>query len=591
MEKPSSIVKGKTIKQVKKLNLSGQNLKEIPAYVFEHTNLTKLVLSRNAITRIPKEISKLKKLEVLDLTYNQIETLPAPVFKLPKLRVLAVGHNSIKKFPTQIVGSSLEELIADHNRLEGIEPEALDGLRKLVVSYNPLSGKIVKHRLPALEYYDFRKTNLDTPDAELTPAVKKGWLPIKPAVITPQMAINKALVDMVIGDAKGKPKEGCIFISHSSNDKELVEEFQDKILRLGMGVPKERIKCTSIDGRGIENGRKMREWIHEHITDCDLAFLMISPAYLKSQICLNEMGAIWALDKEVKILLLPGIDYKSMGWLEEVRQAGSIGDDSTLDKLAEELKPLLGLDVDLTEWGRNKKKFLKFFKDYVPGYDLETASKKRNEKTDRIYLKYCDCIFKLLRYPNYSSWTEMIVGSGHLAILTEILDGFEELRDYLDSRNSHNGYEAFDRLFEAMSLWSEDFMDVFNLYADQQGDVCRIRQFYKEDPHNKNYHEDLDDYNSYADFIRNMIFELTCLCNSLLREARRVKVDYMPDFGIFSISGLGHKGNGIVKFLYRKGEIYKGLKDFLDTAMTRENYRPFKKDRVVRVLGDVLEGK
>ena len=81
------------------------------------------------------------------------------------------------------MGSSLEELIADHNRLEIIEPEALDGLRKLVVSYNPLSGKIAKHRLPALEYYDFRKTNLDTPDAELTPAVKKGWLPIKPAVI------------------------------------------------------------------------------------------------------------------------------------------------------------------------------------------------------------------------------------------------------------------------------------------------------------------------------------------------------------------------------------------------------------------------
>ena len=185
----------------------------------------------------------------------------------------------------------------------------------------------------------------------------------------------------------------------------------------------------------------------------------------------------------------------------------------------------------------------------------------------------------------------MVVGGGHPAILTEILDGFEDLREYLDSRNCHKGYAKFDKLFEALSLWCEDFMDVFNLYADQRGDVCRIRQFYKEDSQNKNYYEDLDDYNSYADLIRNMVFELTCLCNCLLREARRVKVDYMPEFGIFSISGLGHKGNGIVKFLYREGEIYKGLRDFLDTAMTRENYRLFKKDRVVRVLGDVLEGR
>ena len=576
--------------QARKINLSGLGLTEIPAEVFQHTNLNKLVLSRNAITRIPKEIAKLKKLEVLDLTYNELDSLPAPVFKLPKLRVLAVGHNRIKKFPAQMVGSSIEELIADHNHIREIAPEALDGLKKLVISYNPLGGQIVTHPLPELEYYDFRKTDLETPDVEFTPAVKKGWLPVHPAIITPEMMINKAIVDSLL-DKKEKAAEGCIFISHSSKDKELVEEFQDKILLLGMGIPKERIKCTSIDGRGIENGKKMREWIHEQITGCELAFMMISPAYLDSQICLNEMGAIWALDKEVKILLLPGVDYKSMGWLEEVRQAGHIGDDSTLDKLAEELKPILGLDVNLAEWGRNKKNFLTFFMNYVPSYDLETASKKRNEKTDEIYLKYCDCIFRLLRFPNYSSWTEMVVGSGHPAILTDILDGFEDLREYLDSRNSHKGYVKFDKLFEAISLWCEDFMDVFNLYADQREDVCRIRQFYKEDPHNKNYFEDLDDYNSYADFIRNMVFELTCLCNSLLQEARRVKVDYMPDFGIFSISGLGHKGNGIVKFFYREGEIYKGLRDFLDTAMTRENYRPFEKDRVVRVLGEVMEGR
>lgn len=63
--KTESIVKGKTPKQVNKLNLTGKNLTEIPSFVFEYTNLTKLVLSRNAIRRIPKEIASLRKLEVL----------------------------------------------------------------------------------------------------------------------------------------------------------------------------------------------------------------------------------------------------------------------------------------------------------------------------------------------------------------------------------------------------------------------------------------------------------------------------------------------------------------------------------------------
>ena len=152
--KMQSIVKGKTIKQVKKLNLSGQNLTEIPAYVFEYTNLTKLVLSRNGISKIPKEIAKLKKLEVLDLTYNNLTEIPAPVFKLPKLRVLSVGHNKLRKFPKQLVSSSIEQLIADHNQIGELDAAALDNLTRLILSYNPLGGQVVSHKLEKLLYHN-----------------------------------------------------------------------------------------------------------------------------------------------------------------------------------------------------------------------------------------------------------------------------------------------------------------------------------------------------------------------------------------------------------------------------------------------------
>ena len=86
-----------------------------------------------------------------------------------------------------------------------------------------------------------------------------------------------------------------IFISHSSKDKTLIEAFVEKILRLGIGVSTTDIFCTSIETMGIKNGDDMRNHIRQNILGCDLALLMISRSYVKSSICLNEMGAVWSL--------------------------------------------------------------------------------------------------------------------------------------------------------------------------------------------------------------------------------------------------------------------------------------------------------
>lgn len=118
-------IKGKTTKQVTKLNLSGLGLKEFPENLFEFTNLTKLVLSNNRIKVIPKEILRLKKLKVLDLANNEIKVLHSAVFKLPMLRVLNVYGNQIRKFPKQIESSRIKRIIALNNPIEEGEYERL----------------------------------------------------------------------------------------------------------------------------------------------------------------------------------------------------------------------------------------------------------------------------------------------------------------------------------------------------------------------------------------------------------------------------------------------------------------------------------
>lgn len=111
-------VKGKTKKQVTKLNLSGLGLTTFPENIFEYTNLTKLVLSNNKIKTIPKEIQCLKKLEVLDLANNEIKILHSVVFHMPRLRVLNVYGNQIKKFPKQVSESTLQKIILGKNPIE-----------------------------------------------------------------------------------------------------------------------------------------------------------------------------------------------------------------------------------------------------------------------------------------------------------------------------------------------------------------------------------------------------------------------------------------------------------------------------------------
>ncbi len=51
-----------------------------------------------------------------------------------------------------------------------------------------------------------------------------------------------------------------LFISHALADKQLVDEFCD-LLRTGCDLTTATIRCTSVDGAGIETGADFVEWI------------------------------------------------------------------------------------------------------------------------------------------------------------------------------------------------------------------------------------------------------------------------------------------------------------------------------------------
>lgn len=105
-----------------------------------------------------------------------------------------------------------------------------------------------------------------------------------------------------------------IFISHSSKDKDVVDAFVTLLTR-GAGLTQDDIFCTSFEGMKIKNGEDIRKHIQENVNYTDFAILLISNNYKGSEICLNEMGAVWAIDKKVISYVFPDLREEQVGWL------------------------------------------------------------------------------------------------------------------------------------------------------------------------------------------------------------------------------------------------------------------------------------
>lgn len=153
----------------------------------------------------------------------------------------------------------------------------------------------------------------------------------------------------------GKPYYHKVFISHSSEDKNLIDDFVDKVLRLSCGLNTTDIIYTSRQTTGVELGDNIPEYIKTNLKTCSLVLFMISPNYRKSEVCLNEMGAAWALNKKTISILLPGVSFNSLGWLTSLDKAIKIDDPEGLDKLA---STLCRKNLDITDWNRQKELFI-----------------------------------------------------------------------------------------------------------------------------------------------------------------------------------------------------------------------------------------
>jgi hypothetical protein len=123
------------------LNLSGNQLSEIPIYIGKLANLTTLDLSDNQLTELPEYIGNLVYLLSLNLNNNNFEIIPESIGNLTKLSELNLSGNKLTKVP-QFIGNltCLKRLALAHNQIMDLSDAMgnLTNLQWLSLSSNQL---------------------------------------------------------------------------------------------------------------------------------------------------------------------------------------------------------------------------------------------------------------------------------------------------------------------------------------------------------------------------------------------------------------------------------------------------------------------
>lgn len=149
-----------------------------------------------------------------------------------------------------------------------------------------------------------------------------------------------------------------IFISHSSDDKTIVEELIDIIETIG--IPSSKIFCSSFQGYGVPLGDDFLKTIKDEISKNVLVVFVLSKNFYASPVCLCEMGATWALSNEQIPILIPPFRFSDIKGVFPLAQGMLINDELSINLLHDKIISLFGLDAQQqSTWERKRDRIVK----------------------------------------------------------------------------------------------------------------------------------------------------------------------------------------------------------------------------------------
>ena len=151
-----------------------------------------------------------------------------------------------------------------------------------------------------------------------------------------------------------------VFISHAELDK----EFANEIVTLLEFIGVRDILCTSVDGYRIPLGHDIIEYLRETFNNYNLFVIILhTHNYYTRPVCLNEMGAAWALKTKYFSVLASDFDFSEMTGVVNDRdiaiKIGAADSESRLNQLKKELVEFFNLtEPNENRWPHYRNKFL-----------------------------------------------------------------------------------------------------------------------------------------------------------------------------------------------------------------------------------------
>lgn len=168
------------------------------------------------------------------------------------------------------------------------------------------------------------------------------------------------------------------FISHATADTKLVSELVD-FMESALKIDRSKIYCTSGTGtRKMRTGNNFIENIKENVKGTKVVIFIFTPNYFKSNFCLAELGAAWALSSEVYPIIIPPTPRKLLKStpLSESTQALTLNTYNDLITMADEFK-----EMDVAEYksvrvlNERAHKLIDWIKDNC-SFDIEESVSK-----------------------------------------------------------------------------------------------------------------------------------------------------------------------------------------------------------------------
>lgn len=423
---------------------------------------------------------------------------------------------------------------------------------------------IVEHRI----YYDAKK--------ELQRELKDGCNALSAIIDEETIRDNLASSQTTESPTIKTPK---VFISHKKEDEDYAQALVN-LINFIIGADGDKLFCSSIPGYGIKQSRDIMDEMKAQFDNHNILMVIIhSPRYYQSAICLNEMGASWALGTQFASFMTKDCEYKHMcGVINKEKICINLNDDTGmlnahLNDFKNDLLNHFGLGaIDENKWENARQQFVDTVAilNYIP---TNVANRCEVDLFDTWYLPAFHHIFELLDIEHFQNWTYSCAIAGNTILKAYIYENLNKVPNYIMSRPKHHQYASFDDLLRNLGMLVDDFETVYSQHAEKFGDDDYVvERFYKRFQNNPYYDRDLEAYNEHVRLVSDMLFELARLCNLLLCRIRKIYPEYRQDLGMLHID----TRMSAPDLVYKESEIsdspYPGLKEYIKVRLTRETH-------------------